>query len=179
MLSEIYRHGFLAIPSIHSCTYKLTCHHRYDWNWPVAIFRTCGCPCGFLTSFYCDVTIAPLSDGPFDCDVIMKKFANRCDVGPLAIRQLSTEVMQEIYEQIIALDNLPIFAFVMFVYFSSGWCPLSNHFNMPQWAKGGQGWWYWSPSTYRTPAVIGRRRIVWRFSAHARIASISLGEGAS
>ena len=38
---------------------------------------------------------------------------------------------------------------------------------------------YWSPSTYRTPAVIGRRRIVWRFSAHARIASISLGEGAS
>ena len=38
---------------------------------------------------------------------------------------------------------------------------------------------YWSPSSYRTPAVIGCRRIVWRFSTHARIASISLGEGAS
>ena len=36
---------------------------------------------------------------------------------------------------------------------------------------------YWSPSSYRTPAVIGRRRIVWRFSTHARIPSISLGEG--
>ena len=42
----------------------------------------------FLTSFYCDVTIAPLSEGPFDCDVIMMKSANRCNVGPLAIRQL-------------------------------------------------------------------------------------------
>ena len=57
-------------------------------NWPFAIFRTCGFPCGFLTSFYCDVTIAPLSDGPFDYDVIMKKSANRCDVGSLAIPQL-------------------------------------------------------------------------------------------
>ena len=38
---------------------------------------------------------------------------------------------------------------------------------------------YWSPSSYRTPAVIGRRRIVWCFSTHERIASISLGEGAS
>ena len=27
-------------------------------------------------------------DGPFGCDVIMKKSANRCDVGHLAIRQL-------------------------------------------------------------------------------------------
>ena len=57
-------------------------------NWPFAKFRTCGSPCGFLTSFHCDVTIAQLFDGPFDCDVIMKKSANRCTVGPLAIRQL-------------------------------------------------------------------------------------------
>ena len=57
-------------------------------NWPIADFRTCGFPCGFLTSSYCDVTIAQLFDGPFDCDVIMKKSANMCDVGPLAIRQL-------------------------------------------------------------------------------------------
>ena len=59
-----------------------------SFNWHIAIFRTCGCPCGFLTSFYCDVISALRSDGPFDCDVIMKKSANRCDVGPLAIRQL-------------------------------------------------------------------------------------------
>ena len=45
-------------------------------------------PCGVLTSFYRDVTNAPLSDGPFDCDIIMKMSANRWDVGPLAIRQL-------------------------------------------------------------------------------------------
>ena len=44
---------------------------------PFAISRVCCFPCGFLTSFYCDVTIAQLSDGPFDCDVIMKKSANR------------------------------------------------------------------------------------------------------
>ena len=56
-------------------------------NWPLASFRVRFFPCGFLTSFYCDVTIAHLSDGPFDCDVIMKKSANRCDVGHLAIRQ--------------------------------------------------------------------------------------------
>ena len=37
--------------------------------------------------------------------------------------------------------------------------------------------WYWSPSNYRTPAVIGHRRIVWRFSAHGKMASISPGEG--
>ena len=41
----------------------------------------------FLTSFYCDVTIAHPFDGPFTCDVTMEKSANRCDVGPLAIRQ--------------------------------------------------------------------------------------------
>ena len=34
---------------------------------------------------------------------------------------------------------------------------------------------YWSLSNYRTPAVIGHHRIVGRFSAHARIASISPG----
>ena len=40
----------------------------------------------FLTSFRCEFTIAQLFDRPFcvDCDVIMKKSANRCDVGPLA-----------------------------------------------------------------------------------------------
>ena len=42
----------------------------------------------FLTSFYCDVTITHPFDGPFNCDVTMEKSANRCDVGPLAIRQL-------------------------------------------------------------------------------------------
>ena len=30
--------------------------------------------------------IAQLFDGPFDCGVMMKKSANGCDVGPLAIR---------------------------------------------------------------------------------------------
>ena len=39
-------------------------------NWPFAKFRTCGLPCGFLMSFYSDVTIAQLFYGPFDCDVI-------------------------------------------------------------------------------------------------------------
>ena len=53
-----------------------------------AKFRTCGFPCGFLTSFYCDITIEQLFDGPFDCDVTIKKSANRCGVRPLAIRQL-------------------------------------------------------------------------------------------
>ena len=42
----------------------------------------------FLASFHCDVTIAQPFDGPFDCDVIMQKSANRCDVGPLAKGQL-------------------------------------------------------------------------------------------
>ena len=41
-----------------------------------------------LTPFYCDVTIAQFFVGPFDCEVIMKNCANRCGVGPLAIRQL-------------------------------------------------------------------------------------------
>ena len=58
-------------------------------NWPFAKFRTCGSPCDFLTSFHCDVIIAQLFDGPFDCDVIMKKSAKRCTFGPLAIRQLT------------------------------------------------------------------------------------------
>ena len=43
----------------------------------------------FLTSFHCDVTTAQQLDGPFDCDIIMKKSANRCDVGPLAKGQLA------------------------------------------------------------------------------------------
>ena len=43
-----------------------------------------------LTSFHCDVTIAQPLDGPFDCDVTMKKSANRCNVGPLAKGQLFT-----------------------------------------------------------------------------------------
>ena len=47
---------------------------------------------GFLMSFYCDITIVQLIDGLCDCDFIMKKFANRCGVGPLAIRQLRTVV---------------------------------------------------------------------------------------
>ena len=39
---------------------------------------------------------------------------------------------------------------------------------------------YWSPSNdHRTPADIGHRRTVWRFSAQTRIKSISQGEGAS
>ena len=37
-----------------------------------------------LTSFHRDVTTAQQLDGPFGCDVTMKKSANRCDVGPLA-----------------------------------------------------------------------------------------------
>ena len=41
----------------------------------------------FLTSFYYDVIIKQPFDGPFDCDVIMEKSANRCDVGSLVIRQ--------------------------------------------------------------------------------------------
>ena len=44
----------------------------------------------FLTSFYCDVTITHPFDGPFNCDVTMEKSVNRCDVGPLAIRQLTS-----------------------------------------------------------------------------------------
>ena len=42
-----------------------------------------------LTSFHCDVTTAQQLDGPFGCDVTMKKSANRCDVGPLAKGQLT------------------------------------------------------------------------------------------
>ena len=41
----------------------------------------------FLTSFHCDVTTAQALDGPFDCDVKMKKSANKCDVGPLGMGQ--------------------------------------------------------------------------------------------
>ena len=37
----------------------------------------------FLTSFYCNTTVAQLFDGLFDCSVIMKKYADRCHVGPL------------------------------------------------------------------------------------------------
>ena len=62
------------------------------YNLPLAKFRNCGSPCAFLTSFYCDITIVQFVDGLCDCDVIMKKLANRCGVGPLAIRQLRTVV---------------------------------------------------------------------------------------
>ena len=67
------------------------CEHWSDVScdipyWPVADFRTCGFPCGFLTSFWFDVTIAQMFDGPFDCDLIMKKLANMCDVRHLTIR---------------------------------------------------------------------------------------------
>ena len=41
-----------------------------------------------LTSFHCDVIIAQPLDGQFDCDVTVKKSANRCNVGPLAKGQL-------------------------------------------------------------------------------------------
>ena len=52
----------------------------------------------FLTSFHCDVTTAQPLNGPFDCDVTMKKSANRCDVGPLAKGQLNK----------VFLDDLPV-----------------------------------------------------------------------
>ena len=48
-------------------------------------FMTCGL-FKFLTSFYCDITIAQLFDGPFYCDV--KKSAIKCDVWLLGIGQL-------------------------------------------------------------------------------------------
>ena len=43
-----------------------------------AKLRLCGFPCAYLTSFYCNVRIALLSDEPFDCDIIMKMSVNRC-----------------------------------------------------------------------------------------------------
>ena len=42
-----------------------------------------------LTSLHCDVTIVNLFDSPFDCDITMKKSANRCNVGPFVKGQLS------------------------------------------------------------------------------------------
>ena len=66
-------------------------------NWPVADFRTCGFPCGFFTSFYCDVTIAQLFDRPFDCDVIIKKVSQhvRCRAfGIVCINQLSDTIKE-------------------------------------------------------------------------------------
>ena len=52
----------------------------------------------FLTSFHCQVTAAQSLDGPFDCDVTMKKSANRCDVGPLAKGQLTSEGTMKILQ---------------------------------------------------------------------------------
>ena len=37
----------------------------------------------FLMSLYCDIIMAQFFDGSFDCDVIMKKSAIRCDLRPL------------------------------------------------------------------------------------------------
>ena len=54
------------------------------YNWLFIKFRTYGTPCGFLTSFDYDITILQRHDRPFDCDIIMKKSVNRCDVGPFA-----------------------------------------------------------------------------------------------
>ena len=45
----------------------------------------------FLTSFYCDITIAQLFDGPFDCDVIKKKFAYKWDVEHLVTGHLHAQ----------------------------------------------------------------------------------------
>ena len=45
-----------------------------------------------LTSFYCDVTIQQLIDGPFDLHVIMKVSANRRNAGPFAKGQLAVEL---------------------------------------------------------------------------------------
>ena len=69
--------------------FAIVFHYDVMSNWPVANFRTCGISCGFLTSFYCDVTIVQLFDGPFDFYIKMKKSAKICDVRPLAIRQLA------------------------------------------------------------------------------------------
>ena len=44
-----------------------------------------------LTSFYCDITIAQLFDWPFDCDVLINKSANRCNVEPFTIRKFWPE----------------------------------------------------------------------------------------
>ena len=52
-------------------------------NLPFTKCMTCCFPCDFLTSFYCDVTIAQIFDGPFDYDVIMEKSTNKWDVGSL------------------------------------------------------------------------------------------------
>ena len=40
----------------------------------------------FFTSFCCDVLIAQMFDGPFNCYDTMKKFANGCEVAPFANR---------------------------------------------------------------------------------------------
>ena len=77
-------------------------------NWPFAKIRTCGFPSGFFTSFDCDITIAQLFDGPFDCDVIMKKSANRCDVRPLAIGQLPSWTIKKQFPIIIQMYTCTI-----------------------------------------------------------------------
>ena len=46
-------------------------------------FRTYGSPPGLLMTFQCDVTIAQIFDRYIDCDVLIKKFVNRCYVEPL------------------------------------------------------------------------------------------------
>ena len=53
---------FNSIGKVHRCQL---------YNLPFAKFSNCGFPCGFLTFFYCDITIAQLFDGLYDCDVIM------------------------------------------------------------------------------------------------------------
>ena len=70
-----------------------------------------------LTSFHCDVTPAQPLDGPFDCDVTMKKSANRYDVGPLAKGQLSVSLYMVMSQNVmyhlgegdfIMFDEIPI-----------------------------------------------------------------------
>ena len=67
---------------------------------------TCGFLSGFLPSFSCDVIITQLFDWPFNCDVIMKKSANKCDVGPLAIGQMFDCVIEFLTAIVILQINI-------------------------------------------------------------------------
>ena len=67
-----------------------------------AKLRMCGFPCGFLTSFYCNVRIALLSHEPFYSDTIMKKSVKRCNSGPLAIRQLKLQHFWEVFGKFLS-----------------------------------------------------------------------------
>ena len=75
-----------------------------------------------LTSFHCDITTVQPLDGPFYCDVTMKKSAIRCDVGPLARGQLTaleiakigrseklTHLARVILAKIAQCENIPIY----------------------------------------------------------------------